>query len=129
LLQRHLFTFLGVRFWNPELYFQLYRTIKFYYSFPLKRGVCYNFSLTSTGSSPSMDVGFFHILLTNGTSVVLIKCPLVPEIMHWGALEIFGHKSQFCLPCKTQHKIKKWNDLPFLVCIIRSKRGYFCNSF
>ena len=32
------------------------------------------------------------IQLAYGTSVVLLRCPLVPEIMYGGALEVFLHQ-------------------------------------
>jgi hypothetical protein len=48
------------------------------------------------GSNPDRDFGFFHvkeaIQLAYGMSVVLLKCPFVPEIMHGGAPEIFLHQ-------------------------------------
>jgi hypothetical protein len=32
------------------------------------------------------------IQLAYGTSVVLLRCPFVPEIMHGGAFEVFLHQ-------------------------------------
>jgi hypothetical protein len=46
--------------------------------------------LISVGSNADRDYGFFYvkeaIQIANGTSVVLLRCPFVPEIMHGRAL-------------------------------------------
>ena len=47
--------------------------------------------LTAVGSNPAMDFGE-AIQLAYGTLVVLLRCPLVPEIMQGGATEVFLHK-------------------------------------
>jgi hypothetical protein len=48
------------------------------------------------GSNPDRDFGFFHdeeaIHLAYGTSVFLLRCPFVPEIMHGRAPEVFLHQ-------------------------------------
>jgi hypothetical protein len=44
------------------------------------------------GSNPDRDFGFFHVRkLAYGNSVVLLKCPFVPEIIHERAPEVFLH--------------------------------------
>jgi hypothetical protein len=49
------------------------------------------------GFKTKRDFGFFHvrklrIQLAYGTSVVLLRCPFVSEIMHGGASEVFLHQ-------------------------------------
>jgi hypothetical protein len=50
--------------------------------------------LIAVGSNPDRDFGFFHVAiqLAYGTSVVLLRCPFVPEIMHGRALKVFLHQ-------------------------------------
>jgi hypothetical protein len=51
--------------------------------------------LTAVGSNPYRDFGFFHVRKLSkayGTSVVLLRCPFVPEIMHGRAPEVFLHQ-------------------------------------
>ena len=47
--------------------------------------------LTDVGSNPTRDFGSFveDIQLAYETSVILLRCPLVLEIMHGGALKVF----------------------------------------
>jgi hypothetical protein len=47
--------------------------------------------LTVVGLNPYRDFGFFHVRKL-GTSVVLLRCPFVPEIMHRRAPEVFLHQ-------------------------------------
>jgi hypothetical protein len=49
--------------------------------------------LTAVGSNPDRDSEFFHVkkLRIQLMLVVLLQCPLVPEIMHGGAHEVFLH--------------------------------------
>jgi hypothetical protein len=53
-----------------------------------------NLPLTAVGLNPDRGFGFCSsaeaILLANGTSVVLLRCPFVPEIIHGRAPEVFG---------------------------------------
>jgi hypothetical protein len=49
-------------------------------------------SLNVVGSNPDREFGFFHVRALSsyyGTSVVLLTCPLVPEIMHGKSPEVF----------------------------------------
>jgi hypothetical protein len=52
--------------------------------------------LTIVGLNPYRDFGFFHvrklIKLAYGTSVVLLKCLFIPEIMHGRAPGVFLHQ-------------------------------------
>jgi hypothetical protein len=45
------------------------------------------------GSNPDRDIGFFHIKkLSSYFTVVLLRCPFVPEIRHVRAPEVFLHQ-------------------------------------
>jgi hypothetical protein len=48
-----------------------------------------NLPLTAVGSNPDRDFGFFHV---RKLSVVLLRCPFVPEIMHGMAHKVFLHQ-------------------------------------
>jgi hypothetical protein len=49
--------------------------------------------LNALDSNPDMDFKFFHVRKpAYGTSVVLLRCPFVPEIMHERAPEFFAHQ-------------------------------------
>jgi hypothetical protein len=52
--------------------------------------------LTAVGSNPDRDFGILSceedIQLAYGMSVVLLRCPFVPEIMHGWAPEVFLHQ-------------------------------------
>jgi hypothetical protein len=53
------------------------------------------FCPNAVGLNPDRDFGIFNvstIQLANGTSVVLLRCPFVSEIMHGRAPEVFLHK-------------------------------------
>jgi hypothetical protein len=52
--------------------------------------------LTAVGSNPDMGLWILSckeaIQLAYGTSVVLLRCPFVPEIIHRRAPEVFLHQ-------------------------------------
>jgi hypothetical protein len=51
--------------------------------------------LTTVGSNPDRDLGFFieeSIPLAYRMLVVLLRCPFMPEIMHGRAPEVFIHQ-------------------------------------
>ena len=53
--------------------------------------------LTAVGSDPTRDFGFFlsyeeAIQLAYGTSVVLLRCPFVTEVIDGGEPEVFLHQ-------------------------------------
>ena len=65
----------------------------------IKGGVCVvdleSLTVTALGSNPARDFGFFHVsLIAYGTSVVLLRCPLVTEIMD-GHLKSSAGKSPY----------------------------------
>jgi hypothetical protein len=52
--------------------------------------------LTAEGSNPTRAFGFLHVKKLSSylteMSVVLLRWPIVPEIMHGGEPEVFRHK-------------------------------------
>jgi hypothetical protein len=64
---------------------------------PLRLLASNHLPLTAVGSNPDRDFRFFHmrkdIQLAYGTSVVLLRCPFVPEIIHGRAPEVSTSKA------------------------------------
>jgi hypothetical protein len=55
----------------------------------------FDLPLTIMGLNPARDLGFSckeAIQLSNRASVVLLRCPFMPEVMQRGAPEIFLHQ-------------------------------------
>jgi hypothetical protein len=47
--------------------------------------------LTAVGLNPAKDLEFFHVRKLYGTSLVLLMCQFILEIMHGKAAEVFLH--------------------------------------